>query len=233
MPMEARKRHWVSQITYGCELPCESWEPNTDALQKHQYSLLLSHLSSPKEEQLYNGQKRVFLLFQKGGVLPTILYTVSVHLRREQLFDPLFFSGLELLCFVFHRFNQHGQGGIHGLLLCWLSRVLLCSLYCLNKKFFLPFSMPSFLLQNFFHSFCFLEIRIRGIQIEQVGSIHCLKPSITDIYLQIQREETRKEMQRAVVISVQVCTLCTEALEPISAISKKFSVCYSRQSLSF
>lgn len=40
-------------------LSCECWEPNSDTLQMHHCSLLLSHLSSPNEEQLYNGQKTV------------------------------------------------------------------------------------------------------------------------------------------------------------------------------
>lgn len=56
-------------ITYGCEL-----HVGAGILCKNNIIPVLSLLSSPNEEQLHDGQKRVFFIFQKGGFFPTILY---------------------------------------------------------------------------------------------------------------------------------------------------------------
>lgn len=61
-------------ITYGCELHVGAGN-QTQILYKNNIILVLSHFSSPNEEQLHDGQKRVFFIFQKGGFFPTILYT--------------------------------------------------------------------------------------------------------------------------------------------------------------
>lgn len=74
-PTEARRGHRITYgITYGRELHVGAGN-QTQILCKNNIILVLSHLSSPNEEQLHDGQKRVFFIFQKGGFFPTILYT--------------------------------------------------------------------------------------------------------------------------------------------------------------
>lgn len=72
-PTEARRgqRSLKAGIAYGCELHVGAG--NQTQIFCKNIILVLSHLSGPDEEQLYNGQKGYFSC-SRGGFIPTLLY---------------------------------------------------------------------------------------------------------------------------------------------------------------